>query len=894
MSCRSVKSPYSPRGGSGALRLCGVRLSWPLIGRSEEMRTIEAAISAADVAGILICGGAGVGKSRIAREALSAAASQGYETRWTVGTSSARAIPLGAFTAWAPSGVTDTVQLLRGVIESLTAAPLSTKVVVGVDDVHLLDDLSTFVVHQIVQRGAAKVILTVRDGAPIPSAMQEIWNVPQFDRLDLQPLSPGETTTLLSTTLKGSVDTSAAERLWKLTRGNVLYLRNIVEQEVADGRIVQEHGSWRWIGDPIVPPGLAELIESRIGDLPAPVSDVIDVLAVGEPIEFAALTRIVDAAAVEEAETRGLIALEPAGGGIEVRVAHPLYGQVRRRRAAHSRLRRLRGLVATELAASSDCDDIRVVVRRATLSLDSDLTPDPDLLVRAAYGAVWLGDLRLADRLGEAAIHAGAGPEPNFVRAHALSWLGRGEEAESVLADIRTSQLTDRDRARFAFLRSSNMLWALGDPARAKELIDDASRNSLPHARTYIDAFLTVYWFAMDQPDAATQASKTLALDDLPVVGAEIAWALAQIFADAGRTTEAVAVAEAGYSVATLSLDAPHMRFNIADAEVGALLLSGQVAEAADVADRIRQQADNLPGAAQLLGAAVAGRAALGAGDLHSACLLLKQAAEGLSASHPIGWGYRYRVPHVTALAIRGATDEAAAALAALDKVRRTFRSLDYERSLARAWVAAGQGAVTEAITVLLSAAERARAIGRFAAEVLCLQTATQFGDRTSALRLRELESVVEGPRVGLAARFAAAMRDGDAVELSSVSEEFEHIGDLVAALDAAAHAALTYRRQDKRGSALGCSTRADALADRCGGARTPALRQASEALPLTDREAEIVMLIGEGLSNRAVAERLTLSIRTVESHIYRAMLKTGTTSRDELATLLPRHKASK
>ncbi len=67
----------------------------------------------------------------------------------------------------------------------------------------------------------------------------------------------------------------------------------------------------------------------------------------------------------------------------------------------------------------------------------------------------------------------------------------------------------------------------------------------------------------------------------------------------------------------------------------------------------------------------------------------------------------------------------------------------------------------------------------------------------------------------------------------------------------------------------------------------TPALRQASEPLPLTDREAEIVMLIGEGLSNRAVAERLTLSVRTVESHIYRAMMKTGTTSRDELAALL-------
>jgi hypothetical protein len=74
--------------------------------------------------------------------------------------------------------------------------------------------------------------------------------------------------------------------------------------------------------------------------------------------------------------------------------------------------------------------------------------------------------------------------------------------------------------------------------------------------------------------------------------------------------------------------------------------------------------------------------------------------------------------------------------------------------------VAAGQGAVTEAVTILLSAAERARATGRLAAEVLCLQTAAQFGDRTGAPRLQELESVVEGPRVGLAARFAAALRD--------------------------------------------------------------------------------------------------------------------------------------
>src|SRR5215217_3671123 len=137
-----------------------MRLTWPLTGRSQEMRVIEAALSDSNVAGIIICGAAGVGKSRIAREALSSTAVKGCADRWVVGTSSARALPLGALAAWAAPGGVDNLQLVRGVIESLTSAAPSHRVVVGVDDAHLLDDLSTFVVHQIIQRGAAKVILT--------------------------------------------------------------------------------------------------------------------------------------------------------------------------------------------------------------------------------------------------------------------------------------------------------------------------------------------------------------------------------------------------------------------------------------------------------------------------------------------------------------------------------------------------------------------------------------------------------------------------------------------------------------------------------------------------------------------------------------------------------------
>jgi DNA-binding CsgD family transcriptional regulator len=847
-----------------------VRLTWPLTGRSKELRLIEAAIFDPDLSGIVVCGAAGVGKSRIAREALHAVAPNECEVRWIVGTSSARTIPLGALSSWAEPAGNDSLDLIRGAVASLTSAAPGKTVVLGVDDVALLDHLSTFVVHQIIQRRAAKVLLTIREGESIPDGVRELWDGGQFDRLDLQPLSEAEIASLISATLGGPLDPQAAARLWKLTRGNPLYLRNIVEREVADERLKLEDGYWRWLGDPVLPPSLVELLEGRIGGLPSSVSDVIDALAVGEPIELGSLTRITDAAAVEP------------------RLAHPLYGEVRRNRAAATRLRRLRGLVAAELAASDDRDDMRAVVRRATLSLDSDLEPDSDLLVRAARGAVWLWEFPLADRLAAAAMLAGGAADAKLIRAYALSCTGRGGEADTLLADIQTDELAEAMYGRVAFLRATNRLFTLADPVGAKTLIDDASRTAGPQARSCIDAFLTVYWAAMGKPHAAIESSAKFIWKELPDLVAQrvTAWALAVAFGDVGRADEAAAAAKAGYPVPIRSF------VIITDAHIGALLLSGQIADADTPAETIRQRQIEFR-AFQFfqVGSVALGRVALGSGRLDAAISLLTESIESVQiSSDSNGWGYRCQIPLTTALAMRGSTDEAAALLVKLEKQRHpSWRYLDYEYAIAKAWVAAAQGAVSEAITISLAAAETAGSNGQFAPEVMCLQTATQLGDRSCGPRLRELEAIVEGPRAGVAARFAEAMHDGDGAELSAVSAEFEDMGDLIGAVDAAAHAAIAYRRQDLRGSALGCSARAEVLAEQCGGACTPALRKAAERLPLTDREREIVMLIGEGLSNRDIATRLTLSVRTVESHIYKAMAKTGTASRDDLAALLPR-----
>jgi DNA-binding NarL/FixJ family response regulator len=59
------------------------------------------------------------------------------------------------------------------------------------------------------------------------------------------------------------------------------------------------------------------------------------------------------------------------------------------------------------------------------------------------------------------------------------------------------------------------------------------------------------------------------------------------------------------------------------------------------------------------------------------------------------------------------------------------------------------------------------------------------------------------------------------------------------------------------------------------------------EALPgLTEREREILALIGEGLTNRQIGQRLYLAEKTVKNHISRLLAKLGVERRIQAAVI--------
>ncbi len=128
----------------------------------------------------------------------------------------------------------------------------------------------------------------------------------------------------------------------------------------------------------------------------------------------------------------------------------------------------------------------------------------------------------------------------------------------------------------------------------------------------------------------------------------------------------------------------------------------------------------------------------------------------------------------------------------------------------------------------------------------------------------------------------AKAARDGDA--LLGAAEEMAAIGAVQYAVEAAtdaAHAFLSHGRQD---SARRAAARARELHIPDHGAQLPPIDGLhTSAVDLTRREAQLIDLAREGLSNAEIADRLVLSVRTVETHLYRGMQKLGVNDRRDL-----------
>ncbi|MDX3662740.1 LuxR C-terminal-related transcriptional regulator [Streptomyces sp. ID05-26A] len=413
-------------------------MGWPFVGRDAELTAVQRAVRGV---GLIVAGPAGVGKTRLLDEVE-------CDVRLRA-TAAMSEIPLGVMAPFLPS-------VDPSPLAMLTAARVALRGRVAVvDDVHLLDDASAGLLHQLVQHREAVVVATLRSGERAPEPVVALWKDELLPRIELEPLGRAAVVEVLETVLGGVLESATADRLWTASAGNMLLLR---EMHFA-ARWVSHDGVWSLDGPLPLSSRLVELIEAHLAAVPAEERRVLELLAFGEPLDLAASEAL-----------DGLVIVTGEG----LRLGHPLYGEVLRAQCPPLRKRNHQRYLASVLD-----DPLRVAVLR----LDSGTADDPELLLKAANLASATGGVVLAERLARAAWSIGGGVEAARLLAQVLLFTDRPVEAEEVFAMIAT----DDDSVEQRTMRALNLGWGLGRQEEAAAMLEDdlARAVLLFHAGKY-------------------------------------------------------------------------------------------------------------------------------------------------------------------------------------------------------------------------------------------------------------------------------------------------------------------------------------------------------------------------------------------------------------------------
>jgi DNA-binding CsgD family transcriptional regulator len=859
-----------------------VELSWPLIGRDTELDTILRARDGAP--GVVVFAPAGVGKSRLAREAAAAAEAAGAMVSWVQATRSAATVPLAACAELLPPDVRadEPLQLLRRSVQSLRERAEGRDILVAVDDAQRLDPASAALILHLVATRAAFVLATIRSGEPCPDAITSLWKDAGALRLELPELSEAQTGELVERALGGQVEERARRFVHQRTRGNVLYARELIAGAAVTGAFAEHGGVWRLVGKPSPSTSLSELIGERMQELTRDERAAVELLALGEPLRLRELVALAGADAAAGVEARGLATI---ADGL-ARLAHPLYGDVVRAslpavRAVEARLR----LADTVLAREQRTHDDALLIARWRLDAGEPVTTE--LLLEAATAASTAGDPELAQRLSRLALDQGAGVPAALVLARALSVRSRHEEAEQVLAAIE-GQIEDRDAGElYLHQRSLGLQWGLRRPQSALALLeraygwwpDEAWQLQISPLRVRLLAATSGYGSAMAE---SAQALDDPALD--PVARRRMSLV---------HTTNCFysgSVRQAFERILPLRPAPPLHEVMDELAMVLACVIAMESGWGMDDAyDWLRQAFEASVRADEHAGA---GMSAVTLGAIHvlkgqylDAGRWLAESVGHLERNDPYN---SLKSAHALLVGAAYFTGDGDGAAAALERCRgvTTSTTIDTDRAYAlrgEAWAELAAGDPQAAQTLLLEGAER-MSLPVYVAQLYYEALRAGAPARLVAGPLEELRERCDG-RLALAyADDALARAAGHGAALMGIVDEFEAIGTLRYAAECAAAAASAFVQEGRMDSARRAAARSAALHARGQAGFAPELHGLVRgAVELTRRETQLVELARRGLSNPEIAERLVLSVRTVESHIYNAMQKLGVSDRRDL-----------
>ena len=880
-----------------------VATRWPMVGRRRELDSFTVALDDAGCQGFCIYGPPGVGKTRLGDECAAVAEAAGRAVHRATGERSTSAIPFAgiahllsarALVALGSGERRDSVIRAR-LLDAARRALQTTSTgggtpVLLLDDANRMDTASLMLIDDLMASSALFCVATVVTGEPVPETVIRWWREERATRVDLSELDAVAVDTLLHVVLEGPLDEAASTQLWNASRGNMLALRELVLSATSRHQLTSRDGVWQLTGELVPPERLRELVERRFEGLPEPALDVLERLALCQPLALERLAGAAGLVVLEDLERAGLITVHNDGRRESVRLAHPLHGEVLRAGLPRLRTRSILLAEADALVARGARrreDPLRIACWR----LDATGRAEPELLLGGARIARYGHDFRRAAMLAEAALAAAPSAASGLVLGEALYNLGSFEEAEVALAEAASRADGEDEVVRIATVRRRNLFRGCRREAEAMDVgraaaatvASSAARDELRTGDAEILAIAGRPAEALALLEAAETTSPRLrVLTAIPTATA---------LAMTGRTADAIALSRQAYREHLalgdeLAISSPGThRVN----RLYALVQAGRLIEADERGGAWFEAAS---GARNPLGVMWTGvhlaRGALAQGRPATVLRLAERTRMAINSS-----GFEGLRPTVCALeAVANALLGDAAASAARadegDAAQAGFGFLAPELALGRAWASVANGELVSGRAVLLAAGDDAARAGHVPTACWLLHDAARLGAAQDVARpLAQLAAVTDSALAGARARHAAALVAADAHELEAAADRFEALGACLAAAEAIAAAAAERRRRHERRSAAALDLRVDQLLARCEGARTPALVSTRAVVPLTAREREIAALAAAGRPSKQIAERLYLSVRTVDNHLSRIYDKLGVSSRADLATAL-------
>jgi DNA-binding CsgD family transcriptional regulator len=882
--------------------MAGPSLGSPFI-RQAELADIHMAINGEDCRAVFLSYDTGLGASTILRELVLESA-QTRPVLTLQGTPSLSAVPFGALAPFLRGVHGDKLglrmQVFRAVLTAIddlrnaqNSDPDGLPLIV-LDDAHAVDTSTAELLVSLVLAGSVSLVASHLRSAGVPEPLPRLWSAGLAENIQMTPLTRDQTHAYCQAILQGPVALQTSWYFWSSAMGNPLLVKLLVAEAVDDALLTQSRGVWVYQEGPrTVGRSLRDAVAQQIRGLSIHAEEALDLVALAEPVSLNLVQDISGKAAVKQLVERKLVHVTDLDNGT-LRLASPIYGDVIRHMVSPAHRRIL--FDALNQRTNSDPPTGEGLLRWVSWATDCGLAVADDLLLQAALIACKLSQplvsLELTGRiigqdneLKVAAIKSRAEYLRGDYQAAAELLDGTFQEAHNVEDLIFASLLKAATRMLLGMpvsviedeieqLEAGGLRLAGQAPAEADTIhamVDDRVKLLKLMALSQTGQYrkMEPLIAALKAGSAVPEAERKLALTFALTMEAEQLCAQGLMAESQQRSSEAFAIEHSDdYDIFFI----PEM---IVFRQLTTALLAGELEQAQFLLDRFF--IDTGPVILSFGGSANVGRGMgyVRQGRFDQAVEVLLPCIESLRATDP-----QQLLGFCTALtaysaAQLGQVELASRLLADYQEKPGMFLVTSHERAFA---AAAREHLKHDGVglATLMALADESLKEGSALLELNALVLAVELGELNHVDRLLDVAARVDGPWSAAVVQFVGGTRKNH-VAKSHGSDHGPKVAQSPALADAPWYSGTVFDVP-----AAGNGTAA-------GNGQSLSLQNGDPAkvAKLTKRESQITLMAANGLSDRAIAGQLQLSLRTVEGHLYRAYSKLGITSRDELAPLL-------